>query len=45
LESPLSLDVYYTVEGDFLVTSTPGFDPDNPDPEEVDLWVRFICTR
>ena len=37
--------VLYTVDGDFLITSEPGFNRDERTPGDTDLWVRFICVR
>lgn len=44
-EATEELDIYYTVDGDFLITSSLGFDPDDPDLDDTDLWIRFDCTR
>lgn len=38
-------EISYTVEGDNLMTSEEGYDPDNPSTEDIDLWVRFECVR
>ena len=36
---------YFSVDGDFLVTSEPDYDPAQHSVEDVDLWVRFDCPR
>ncbi|MCH7808409.1 MAG: hypothetical protein IIB60_04225 [Planctomycetes bacterium] len=36
---------YFSVDGDFLVTSEPDYDPAQHSVEDVDFWVRFDCPR
>ncbi|MFQ5461047.1 MAG: hypothetical protein ACE5E5_00300 [Phycisphaerae bacterium] len=36
---------FYTVSGDFLVTSGPDYDPDQPSVDDLEFWVRFTCPR
>ncbi len=35
----------FSVQGDFLVTSGPGYDPEQPSVDALKFWVRFECTR
>lgn len=35
----------FTVEGDSLITTEEGYDPNDPSVEDVNLWIRFECVR
>lgn len=40
-----TFEVLFIVDDDHLVTTESSFDPDNPESNDLDLWVRFDCVR
>lgn len=41
----VDLTVAFSVDGNYLVTAEPDYDPENPSPADLDLWIRFDCVR
>ncbi len=41
----VDLTILFSVDGNFLVTAEPGYDPAAPDANDLDLWIRFDCVR
>lgn len=38
-------ELVFSLQGDDLVTAGSRYDPENPSPDDLDLWRRFSCTE